>query len=130
MPGGSGLIAIKTAKDPKAVGRVMDYLASEDVLREFYSRALFVPGHLGLSAKGVDYPTASPPAREALKVFAKGVGSVAPLAYRLQGYPYNRLVFNAVISRLGQAVSGEISLDDAYKRIDSDIAQQLAERKK
>jgi len=27
-------------------------------------------------------------------------------------------------------VSGETSLDEAYKRIDSDIAQQIAERKK
>jgi alpha-1,4-digalacturonate transport system substrate-binding protein len=35
-----------------------------------------------------------------------------------------------VISRLGQAVSGETSLDEAYKRIDADIAQQIAERKK
>jgi alpha-1,4-digalacturonate transport system substrate-binding protein len=130
MPGGAGLIAIKTTKDPKAVGRVMDYLASEDVLREFDSRALFVPGHLGLSAAGVDYPSASPFAKEALAVFGKGVGSLTPLAYRLQGYPYNRLIFNAAISRLGQAVSGEISLDEAYKRIDADIAQQLAERKK
>jgi alpha-1,4-digalacturonate transport system substrate-binding protein len=130
MPGGAGLIAIKTTKDPKAVGRVMDYLASEDVLREFDSRALFVPGHLGLSAAGVDYPSASPLAKEALAVFGKGVGSLAPLAYQLQGYPYNRLIFNAAISRLGQAVSGEISLEEAYKRIDADIAQQLAERKK
>jgi alpha-1,4-digalacturonate transport system substrate-binding protein len=130
MPGGAGLIAIKTTKDPKAVGRVMDYLADEDVLREFYSRTLFVPGHLGLSAKGVDYPTASPLAKEALGVFSKGVGSVAPLAFRLQGYPNNRLVFNAVISRLGQAISGETTLEEAYKRIDSDIVQQISERKK
>jgi alpha-1,4-digalacturonate transport system substrate-binding protein len=130
MPGGAGLIAIKTAKDPKAVGRVMDYLASEDVLREFDSRALFVPGHLGLSASGVDYPSASPLAKQALVVFTQDVGSVAPLAYRLQGYPYNRVIFNAVISRLGQAISGEISLDEAYKRIDADIAQEIAVRKK
>lgn len=130
MPGGAGLVAIKTTKDPKAVGRVMDYLAGEDVLREFYSRTLFVPGHLGLSAKGIDYPTASPPAREALAVFTKGVADVAPLAYQVQGYRYNRPMFTAVISRLGQAVSGETSLDEAYKRIDADIAQQIAERKK
>jgi alpha-1,4-digalacturonate transport system substrate-binding protein len=39
-------------------------------------------------------------------------------------------MFTAVISRLGQAVSGETSLDEAYKRIDADIAQQIAERKK
>lgn len=130
MPGGAGLVAIKSTKEPKAVARVMEYLASEDVLREFYGRSLFVPGHLGLSAKGVDYPSASPLAKEALGVYSKGVKDVAPLAYRLQGYPHSRIMFNVVISRLGQAISGEIPLDQAYKRIDDDISQQIAERKK
>jgi alpha-1,4-digalacturonate transport system substrate-binding protein len=130
MPGGAGLVAIKATKEPKAVARVMEYLASEDVLREFYGRTLFVPGHLGLSAKGVDYPTASPLAKEALGVYSAGVKAVEPLAYRLQGYPNSRIMFNVVISRLGQAVSGEIPLEQAYKRIDDDIAQQIAERKK
>jgi alpha-1,4-digalacturonate transport system substrate-binding protein len=130
MPGGAGLVAIKTAKDPKAVARVMDYLASEDVMKEFYSRTLFVPGHLGLAAKGLDYPTASPLAKAALNVYSKDAANIAPLAYKLQGYPYSRIIFNVVISRLGQAVSGEITLDEAYRRIDADIAQQIAERKK
>jgi alpha-1,4-digalacturonate transport system substrate-binding protein len=130
MPGGAGLVAIKTTKDPKAVARVMEYLASEDVLKEFYARALFVPGHLGLSAKGIDYPSASPLAKAALGVFAGEVKDITPLAYKVKTYPYNQILFNAAISRLGQAVSGEISLDEAYKRIDSDTRQQIAERKK
>jgi alpha-1,4-digalacturonate transport system substrate-binding protein len=35
MPGGAGLVAIKTTKSPEAVAKVMDYLASEPVLSEF-----------------------------------------------------------------------------------------------
>jgi alpha-1,4-digalacturonate transport system substrate-binding protein len=130
MPGGAGLVAIKTTKDPKAVARVMEYLASEDVLKEFYGRTLFVPGHLGLSAKGIDYPSASPLAKAALDVFTGEVKDITPLAYKVKTYPYNQLLFNTAINRLGQAVSGEISLDEAYKRIDSDAKQQIAERKK
>ena len=42
----------------------------------------------------------------------------------------NRIIFNAVISRLGQAISGETTLDEAYKRITADVAQQIAERNK
>jgi hypothetical protein len=41
------------------VARVLDYLASEDVVAEFYGRSLFVPGHLGLARKGLDYKDAS-----------------------------------------------------------------------
>jgi len=130
MPGGAALVAIKTTKNPQAVARVMEYLAQEDVLAEFCGRALFVPGHLGLSAKGVSYPTASPLAKGALEVFSREVGKIAPGAYALQGYPYNRIIFNAVISRVGQVVAGESKTDEAYKRIEADITQQIAERKK
>lgn len=130
MPGGAGLVAIKTTKSPEAVAKVMEYLASEPVLSEFYARSLFVPGHLGIAAKGLDYSSASPHAKAALKVFSDQVAQLSPVAYQLQGYTSNRVIFNAVISRLGQAISGEGSLDEAYKRIESDIAQQIAERKK
>lgn len=130
MPGGAGLVAIKTTKEPKAVAKVMDYLASEEVQREFYSRTLFVPGHIGLAAKGVDYPTASPLAKAALGVFTQEVKAITPLANKVKTYIYNQLLFNPTISRLGQAISGEITLDEAFKRIDSDVKQQIAERKK
>ncbi|KFC70485.1 putative sugar ABC transporter, periplasmic binding protein [Bosea sp. LC85] len=130
MPGGAGLVAIKSTKYPKEVARVMDYLASEPVLSEFYSRTLFVPGHLGLAKKGVDYPSASPQAKAALKVFSTQASEVAPLAFALQGYVNSRIIFNAVISRLGQAISGETTLDEAYKRITADVDQQMAERAK
>jgi alpha-1,4-digalacturonate transport system substrate-binding protein len=130
MPGGAALVAFKSTKHPQEVARLMDYLASEPVLAEFYSRSLFVPGHLGLAKKGVDYPSASPEAAAALKVFGRSASEISPVAYRTQGYVNSRIIFNAVISRLGQAVSGETTLDEAYKRISADIAQQIAERNK
>jgi alpha-1,4-digalacturonate transport system substrate-binding protein len=130
MPGGAALVAIKSSKNPQAVAKVMEYLAGEEVLSEFYSRTLFVPGHVGLSAKGIDYPTASPLAKAALGVFGKEVGSISPLAYQLQGYAFNRIMFSTVISRVGQVVAGEAKPDEAYKRIEADITQQIAERKK
>jgi alpha-1,4-digalacturonate transport system substrate-binding protein len=130
MPGGAALVAFKSTKHPQEVARLMDYLASEGVLSEFYSRSLFVPAHLGLAKKGIDYPTATPEAAAALKVFGRSASDVSPVAYRIQGYVNNRIIFNAVISRLGQAISGETTLDEAYKRITADVAQQMAERNK
>ena len=55
---------------------------------------------------------------------------LSPVANKLQGYVHNRVIFNAVISRLGQAIAGEATLDEAYKRITADIDQQIAERTK
>ncbi|KPL52707.1 ABC transporter substrate-binding protein [Prosthecomicrobium hirschii] len=130
MPGGAGLMAFKATKHPEAVAKLMDYLASEKVLGEFYSRTLFVPGHLGIAKKGIEYPGASPEAAAALKVFTASAAEVAPTAYQIQGYGNSRIIFNAVISRLGQAIAGETSLDEAYKRITADVTQQIAERNK
>ena len=63
----------------------LDYLASEPVLSEFYARSLFVPGHLGIAAKGLDYQGASAPAKELYKHF----GIIAEAAV------------NATLKRLG-----------------------------
>ena len=130
MPGGAALMAIKTTKSPKEVARVMEYLASEEVLSEFYARTLFVPGHIGIARKGVAYQGASKQAAAALKVFGDQVAALAPAAYAIQGNPFSRIVFNAAISRLGQAIAGEGTLDQAYERVSADVAQQVAERLK
>jgi alpha-1,4-digalacturonate transport system substrate-binding protein len=89
-----------------------------------------VPGHLGLAKSGVDYPTASPQAAAALKVFSASAAAISPEAIRVQGYLYSSVIYGAVISRLGQAITGEISLDDAYSRITAEVAQQIAEKMK
>ncbi len=128
MPGGAALVAFKETRHPAEVARVMEFLASAPVMKEFYDRALFLPGNVAVT--GLDYPSASPRARAALQVFAGEVKQVSPIAYRMQGYLQSRVVFNATISRLGQAVSGEMSLDEALRRINDDVTQQIAERER
>jgi alpha-1,4-digalacturonate transport system substrate-binding protein len=128
MPGGAGTVAFKNTKHPKEVARVMDYLASQEVISEFSARTLFLPAHLGVVKAGVDYKTDLKLAKDALTVFNSQAPKVSKIAFELQGYPYNRVLFNAIISRLGQAVVGELTLDDAYARITQDIDEQLAEQ--
>ena len=130
MPGGAALVALKTSKNPEAVGKLMEYLSSAEVLGEFYGRTLFVPGHIGLSSGGVDFQTDNPFAKHALETFAGAVPGISPIAYDLQGYVFNRVMFNAIISRIGQAIVGEMSLDEAYQRMEADIEQQIAEKKR
>lgn len=130
MPGGAALVALKTSEHPEETARVMEYLASEAVLSEFYGRTLFIPGHLGLAKGGVDFATDDPIAKHALEVFAGAVPSISQTAFDLQGYPFNRVMFNAFISRVGQAIVGEMTLDEAYQRMTDDVAQQIAEKKR
>ncbi|WP_419909575.1 ABC transporter substrate-binding protein [Hoeflea sp.] len=130
MPGGAALVALKTSEHPEEVGKLMDYLSSEEVLNEFYGKTLFIPGHLGLAANGVEFHTDDPRAKHALETFAAAVPGISPTAFDLQGYVYNRVMFNALISRLGEAIVGELTLDEAYSRMTQDVEQQIAEKER
>lgn len=127
MPGGAALVAIGTTQHPEEVARVMEYLASEEVLSEFYARTLFIPGHLGLAEQGVPFATDLELTQNALATFSAQVSKLDPLAYQLQGYQYNRIVFNSIRDRLTQVFVGELTLDEAIQRMQEDIDAGLAE---
>jgi alpha-1,4-digalacturonate transport system substrate-binding protein len=126
MPGGAALVAINTTEHPEEVVRVMEYLTQEDVMAEFYARTLFIPGHLGLAESGVEFDTDLPQAKQALDMFASQVSKLAPLAYDLQAYRYNTVLFNANRDRLGQVLAGELTLDEAIARMQEDIDAGIA----
>jgi alpha-1,4-digalacturonate transport system substrate-binding protein len=127
MPGGAALVGLESTEHPEEVARVLDYLASEEVQSEFYARTLFIPGHVGLAEAGVDYEADSQLTTDALTTFSAEVAKLSPIAYALQGYPYNRVVFDTVRDRLTQVFTGELTLDDAIVRMQSDIDDGIAE---
>jgi alpha-1,4-digalacturonate transport system substrate-binding protein len=127
MPGGAGLVAVKYTKSPKEVARVVEYLASEPVVREFSERTLFLPAHQGVAAKGVDFKSSDPNVKKSLDIFLNATRTADPLALKMQSYRWSGTIYAAVISRLGQVVAGEAQLPDAYARIEEDIKQKVAE---
>jgi len=124
MPGGAAFVALKRTKNPKDVGRFLDFLASEPVYAEYMTKTDNIPAHTGVAKKNLDYKV-SPPAKAALTAFAGEVDKLSPIAYEIQGYKYNRALFNTTTTRLGQAIAGEMSLDDALKRMQADIDEQV-----
>ena len=50
---------------PAEVAKLMDFLAQEEQMAEFYGKTLFIPGHLGLASGGVDFATDDPRAKHA-----------------------------------------------------------------
>jgi alpha-1,4-digalacturonate transport system substrate-binding protein len=129
MPGGAGLVAVKTTKNPKDVARVMDYLASTPVAKEFAERSLFLPANKEVLAEGLDYKTDNPFAKEALNVFVKASSETAPEAQKLPGWKWSDTYYGALVSRVAQVMAGEMTLEQAYQRIDSDIAEKVKEAK-
>lgn len=125
MPGGAAYVALKATKNPKEVADFLDYLASAPVHGRIMARTVNISAHAGLRAQGVAYDL-SPAATAAMRVFTASAEALAPAAYRLQGYRYNRVLFDATADRLSQAIAGQITLDQAYDRITSDVAARLA----
>ncbi|MCZ2096357.1 MAG: ABC transporter substrate-binding protein [Chloroflexota bacterium] len=127
VPGGAAVVAIKDTEHPEEVARVMEYLVQEDVLREFHARTLFIPAHAGVAAGGVPFETDLDLARAALEQWSAMVPDIMPLAVRIQGYPYNRIVFDSSRDRIAQVIVGELTLDEAIQRTQEDIDNGLAE---
>lgn len=127
VPGGAGLVAIKYTKNPKEVAKVMEYLASEDVVREFCERSLFLPANKSVRDKGLDYKTSDPQAKAALDAFAADYKTLTPAAFKIPAWTWNDALYAALVTRVSQAAAGEMSDAEAFKRIDGDIAAKVAE---
>jgi len=123
IPGGAVLVAFQNSQHPEEVGRLMDFLAAEENLKEFYEQALFLPGHLGLAEAGLDYPVSS----EALGVFVAEIPKLSDQAYALQYNPFTSVLNGSIRDRLSQVLAGELTLDEAIQAIQQDIDTRVAE---
>ncbi|MFZ6029076.1 MAG: ABC transporter substrate-binding protein [Chloroflexota bacterium] len=126
VPGGSVLAAMKATKHPQEVARVMEFLAAEENYHEWASRALYIPQHDGIMAKGVAWATTLPQTLRAFDVFGREAAHAHPLAWALQNSPYRSIIFNAIRDRLTQAIVGELTLDEAIARMQTDIEEGIA----
>jgi alpha-1,4-digalacturonate transport system substrate-binding protein len=124
MPGGTVLVAFAETEHPEEVARVMEYLASADVLKEFTERTLFIPGNTGLGE--LDYQTDNEAAKAALETFASQVANLSDQAYELQFGGKAFAINNPIRDRLTQVLTGELTLDDAIARIQQDVDDALA----
>ena len=108
----------------------LDFLAQEANYAEFTSKTENIPAHAGLAKKGVSYPTATPAARAALGAFSSGVASLSPAVYQFQGYRFNRAMMLPTVTRVTQAIVGEMSTDEAVTKIAADMADAVKQAQK
>jgi alpha-1,4-digalacturonate transport system substrate-binding protein len=64
--------------------------------------------------------------KKSLAVAVTQVATTSPIAFRMQGYEHNRIMFNAMISRINQAINNEMTLTESYTRMQSDIVDGFA----
>lgn len=127
LPGGAALVGVKYTKNPEDVGKVMDFLAREDIVKEFSERTLFLPAHKGVvEAGGLDFQTDDANAKAALEAFVAASATIMPEANEMPAWRYANAVYGGMVNRISQAMAGEMPVADAFARIDSDIAEQVA----
>lgn len=123
IPGGSLFVAFAGTQHPNEVARVMDYLTSMDVQREFAERTLFIPGYLPLVEEGIAYSQSA----DSLSVALAEIAEIDDQAFALQYSPFTFVLNPEIRDRLSQAIVGEISLDEAIvliqQRIDAAVAE-------
>jgi alpha-1,4-digalacturonate transport system substrate-binding protein len=130
IPGGAAWVALKTSKSPKETAAFLNFMASEANYAEFIAKTNNIPAHAGLAKKGVNYVNAQPAARSALNVFSSGVSNLSPVAYQFQGYKYNRALMLPTVSRVTQALVGELSVDEALNKINTDMQDAVKQAQK
>ncbi|RWC35793.1 MAG: carbohydrate ABC transporter substrate-binding protein [Mesorhizobium sp.] len=130
MPGGAALVAIKYTKNAAEVGKVMDFLGREDIVREFTERTLFLPVHKGVLAGKIDYKTDDDNVKASLEAFLKASGKIVPNAAAMPAWKWGTPVYGALVTRISQVMAGEMKLDEAFVRIDEDIKAKVAEASK
>ncbi len=121
IPGGAVMVAFEATDHPQEVTKLVEYLTSEDVLGEFSARSLFIPGHLGLAERGVDYESN----KDALNVFVGQIPRLLPEAYGLQYHPQTFVLNTEIRDRLSQVIVGELSLDQAVSRIQRKMDEEV-----
>ncbi len=129
MPGGTGVVGFKHTKHPELIAKLIDYLAQKEVYAEFAAKSRSVPAHRQVAAEGVEYTGATKATSAALNAWAAQVDKLSPVAFSYQGYTNNRAMFNITVQRVTQAITGELTVDQAMERAKSDLATTLAETK-
>jgi len=126
MPGGAGVVGFKHTEHPEAVGKLIDFVARDDVQAAVLAKTKNIPANAKLQAEGVAYVDAPEAVITALTTFATAVPDFSPVAFQLQGYRNNRAIFTATPARITQAIVGELTLDEALERLDADVAEAVA----
>ena len=126
MPGGAGLVGFKHTQHPEAVGKLLDFVARDDVQAAVLAKTKNIPANAVLQEEGVAYADAGEDITSALVTFASSVPDFSPIAFALQGYANNRAIFTATPARITQAIVGELTLEEALARLDADVAEAVA----
>ncbi|MGE0279019.1 MAG: ABC transporter substrate-binding protein [Rhizobiaceae bacterium] len=130
LKGGAALVAVKYTKNPGDVVKVMEYLSREEIVKEFSERTLFLPAHKAVVDKGgLKWVSEDKNVAPAMDAFVKAAAQTLPAADALPSWKWASAYYGALVTRLSQVMAGEMKIDDAWGKIDQDVADKVAQAK-
>jgi alpha-1,4-digalacturonate transport system substrate-binding protein len=127
VAGGSAVVAFADTDYPEAVGLLMEYLIQAENYGAFSAGTLALPAHNGVAATGVEFDTDDASVLGALAGFTAEVPKLQDQAVGLNVHPFAFAYYRNSANRIAQYLTGELSLDDAMSRLQSDIDAAIAE---
>jgi alpha-1,4-digalacturonate transport system substrate-binding protein len=126
MPGGQGFVAFNHSANKEEAAKLVAWLGSTEIAREWYGKTFAIPAHLGIQTEGIDYVAYGADQRvsESLNTFAAGAARAAtdtPQAFDLQGSKFAFVMFNATVQYLSAVMTGSLGLDTALERIREEL---------
>lgn len=121
MPGGGIFVGFKGTEHPEAVAAFLDFLVQEDNYRYWAESTLDLPQHSGLIEQGLDFKVETPAAGAAMNVFAQSTEDVSSIATDVLTSPIQGAILDTLRDRATQAITGELSVDEAIERMQQDI---------
>jgi alpha-1,4-digalacturonate transport system substrate-binding protein len=127
VAGGSAVVAFASTQQPEAVASLMEYLVQAENYGEFSAGTLILPAHSGVAGSGVAFQTENADVLAALSAYTTEIPKLQDQAVALNVHPFAFAYYRNSANRIGQYLTGELSLNDALARLQQDINDAVAE---
>ncbi len=118
MPGTTYLTGFERTEHPEAVAKLVEYLGSEPVQREIAETFIIIPG---ANVKNINYKLSDENAKSAMTVFARNNDKISDTAIAFYKSTGANVVYDTIVQRMSQLIVGELTLEETYQRMASDI---------
>jgi alpha-1,4-digalacturonate transport system substrate-binding protein len=130
IAGGSAVVAFSGTKHPKEVARFMEFLIQPENYSAFSAGTLALPAESAVAAAGVKYNSDNASVKSALNTFTASIPNINDQGWALNVNPNAFAYYQNSAKRIAQYISGELTLDDMIKKLQSDIDTAIAQAPK
>ena len=120
MPGGTFIAAFEHTDAAEVVAKLIEFLGSEEEQRQIAEAYTIIPG---ADIEDLGYEIDDKNARQAMQVFARNAPNVTDEVRTWQKTDGAGAVYNAIVQRISQLIVGELTLEETYERLASDVAE-------